>query len=112
MTMTLEQIRSDWARWMHRADLDGDLDTVQGLALDTIRLAMRDATLSIDDVVAGAPSILFQAGLGHLCDLINDAPRAAEFHAQARAGMQLWYKQRLWSGSTPVADYMGVDNGD
>lgn len=69
--MTETELKDLWARWMHRNDLTGDVDTVYDLAVQRVQERM---LLPIDpaDVLANAPRMLIHAGLSYLHELARD----------------------------------------
>lgn len=69
--MTEEQIRAAWLRWMHRSDVEADLDTIWALSTAKVRNRLL-ATYDEADVLEYGPSCLFNAGLIYLHELMQD----------------------------------------
>jgi hypothetical protein len=74
--MTLSDLRAAWLRWMHRKDLEADLDTVQELTLARITQRLMypapEAGWDIDELVEAMPTVWHHGGLCSLHELAQD----------------------------------------
>ncbi len=70
--MGKEELFALWARWMHRNDLDGDLDAVYEFAAAASIDRMMNTNLTIEILLDEAPQIIFHAGMMYLAELVQD----------------------------------------
>ena len=69
--MTEEELQNIWTRWMHRNDLQEDLDTVYLMA-STKTVQRLLLPVLIEDLMTEAPRIMVHAGLIYLHQLARD----------------------------------------
>lgn len=86
--MTEAQIRAAWRRYMHRADIEDDLDFVWATARAMVSArAMRRAP-DLDQMLEDAPHVFLHAGLVYLHELAQDDDGLARERDLLRQALQ------------------------
>ncbi len=70
--MTQAELFDQWARYMHRADLSGDMPEVYEYAVNKTLGRMMNADIEIAEIMDEQPQIMLQAGLCYLNELAQD----------------------------------------
>ncbi len=70
--MSEEQLKALWVRWMHRADIEADLNDVFDFASAAAIDRMLNTNLTIEIILDEAGQIVFHAGMMYLAELVQD----------------------------------------
>ncbi len=80
--MTEQELKDLWQRYMHRRDLQGDLDMTYALAQDRVEERLMFKTVDMAEILATSPRMLIHAGLMQLAELAQDDIQAQRERAQ------------------------------
>ncbi len=104
--MTETEIREAWLRWMHRRDVEADLDTIMELAaalvIDRLKYSPPDAGWDREELIAAIPRAWLHAGLIHLHELAQDDAGGSRETQLFQRAMGNWHMRRSIDGGPAI----------